>query len=170
MQSERLLFTRRVTSVIKVVEILLTKMSKEAINAQTKSPNKRTALHNAAKNGDTMMVKMLIPAIERETIDAIDGAGWTALMHAARNGNTEIVRILLPKMSQGAIDMTDESKVTALHLSGREGNIEIVQMILSKMSHNVITLKNMFGRSIFDYPGMGSLTYVDSHGETRFTG
>jgi ankyrin repeat protein len=154
---------------IAVVEILLEKMSPAAINAAAGSPCRRTALHNAAANGDVAMIEMLLPVMTKETIDATDGAGWTALMHAAGDGRDRIVELLLPKMSQPAIDTHDKSRVTALHLAGGEGHMKIVKMLLGAMSHDEIRIRNIFGKHISDYPGMGNLTYVNHLGETRFT-
>ncbi|CZR53498.1 uncharacterized protein PAC_03377 [Phialocephala subalpina] len=90
----------------------------------------RTALLQAASDGDANMVRLLL---ERDDINlnATDNSGWTALTSAAFWGKTEVVRVLLER---GGVkqDVTDNEGRTALIHAARRGDEEMVRLLLPK--------------------------------------
>ncbi|XP_037415303.1 ankyrin repeat domain-containing protein 27-like isoform X2 [Triticum dicoccoides] len=83
-----------------------------AVAASVRDANKRTALHFAAREGQTKLCKFLIEQL-RLPVDPKDDDGETPLIHTARQGRQETVEYLLGR----GVDPSVASNMgaTALH-------------------------------------------------------
>ena len=85
-----------------------------------------TALHNAALNGHTEIVKILVDA--KADVDIQNIYGYTALSYAALNGHTEIVKILVD--AKADVDIQNFLGNTALSHAALNGYTEIVKILV----------------------------------------
>ncbi|XP_041976210.1 ankyrin-3-like [Aricia agestis] len=88
----------------------------------------RTALHYAAEQGHTGIVKILIDSGCK--IDVPAGDGLTALHIAAMRNHYEIVKHLLVAGSN--VNYKTHEKMTSLHFAASRGFLEIVKVLVSK--------------------------------------
>lgn len=93
----------------------------------------RTALHEAAEQGDSVVAKALLDAGAR--VDPRCRRKVTPLMLASRRGHADVVRLLL-RAGAGEIDRQgDETspvewRSTALHHAARGGDVDVVSTLL----------------------------------------
>ena len=85
-----------------------------------------TALHFAAMNGHSNVVKLLLEAGADK--DAVDRDWMTPLHWAARIGDLESVKLLLEAGANK--NATNEYFVTALHYAAKFGHLEVVKLLL----------------------------------------
>lgn len=85
-----------------------------------------TALHLAAEEGHTVVVKALIKA--GADTDARDRLQKTALHDAARNGHLEVVETLIKAGSDPSVKSTDGS--TPMHYAAMKGHYEVSRALL----------------------------------------
>ena len=85
-----------------------------------------TALHRAARAGDTETVRTLLDA--GADVNARSVVGDTALHRAARAGDAEVVRTLLDAGAD--VHAQDKNDNTSLHEAVRAGDAEVVQVLL----------------------------------------
>lgn len=94
-----------------------------------KDANDRTALHFAAREGQTEVCKYLLEEMKHD-VNVKDADGETPLIHAARQGHTTTVSYLLEHGADPAI--SSDLGATALHHAAGVGNIELIKLLLSK--------------------------------------
>ncbi|XP_055309018.1 phosphatidylinositol 4-phosphate 5-kinase type-1 alpha-like, partial [Sitodiplosis mosellana] len=82
----------------------------------------RRKLHNAAKDGDLDVVKMLIT--KGAKIDTIDSLMQTPLHYAAAKGHTNVVDLLIKKGAN--LNFENHIKETPLHLATENGSWSVV--------------------------------------------
>src|SRR5580698_1123559 len=100
-----------------VVEILLDH------GAQASATNKGlTALHLAARGGETRIAKLLIA--HGADVNARDDGGSTPIEEAAWRGETAMVRLLIEKGADAGI-ANPQNGVTPLHAAAVKGQIEV---------------------------------------------
>ncbi|WP_342270032.1 ankyrin repeat domain-containing protein [Rickettsia endosymbiont of Orchestes rusci] len=87
----------------KVCEMLISKMSDQAINHVTKTYGE-TALTLAAGYGLKKVCEMLIPIMTEQAINQVNSGGSTALTLAAFKGLEKVCEMLISKMSNEAIN------------------------------------------------------------------
>jgi len=111
-----------------------------------------TALHEAAKGGNTTAVAGLLSANPR-SIAARDGFGGTALHVAAAYGQKDVAELLLAK---GAVvnDSTNSLGVTPLHLAAGNDHREVAALLLANGAD--VRARNNFGET--------PLMVADCHG------
>ena len=102
-----------------------------------------TALHEAAKGGNTTAVAGLLSANPR-SIAARDGFGGTALHVAAAYGQKDVAELLLAK---GAVvnDSTNSLGVTPLHLAAGNDHREVAALLLANGAD--VRARNNFGET-----------------------
>jgi ankyrin repeat protein len=127
----------------KIVELLLSNMSPDAINAKDKDEN--TALHLAVNNKDHKMVELLLNKMSPAAINAKNNHGYTALYMAVKNKDPGMVELLLNKMSEIGINAKNNDGHTALHWAIVTKVPEIIGLLLNKMSTEGISAQNLFG-------------------------
>ncbi|CAK1540490.1 unnamed protein product [Leptosia nina] len=87
----------------------------------------RTALHYAAEQGHTEVVKLLLDSGSK--LDLIAGDGLTSLHVSVIKNNIETVKLLLSAGSQ--INYKTHEKMTALHFAASRGYLEIVKLLIN---------------------------------------
>ncbi|XP_021773189.1 ankyrin-1-like [Chenopodium quinoa] len=97
--------------------------------ADVKDANDRTALHFAAREGQTEVCKYLLEELKLD-VNVKDADGETPLVHAARQGHIATVSYLLDHGADPAI--ASDLGATALHHAAGIGNIELMKVLLSK--------------------------------------
>ncbi len=109
----------------KEVEILL----KHGVNLKGLSPNGNTALGEAAKNGNSQIVKLLLDYGFAQKIDHENDQGSTALHLAAEGGHKECVILLLQKGAKRT--KRNHADKTPLALAEQAHHQEVVQLLSS---------------------------------------
>ena len=99
------------------------------------SENKRTALHQAAQNGHTKVVEMLLQ--NGADPDPVDNSGVTPLWLAAQSGHHEIVSMILDRgtAEKKKIDLEAEwgtNERRPIHQAAQGGHLKTVQLLLEK--------------------------------------
>ncbi|KNA13488.1 hypothetical protein SOVF_116460 [Spinacia oleracea] len=97
--------------------------------ADVKDANDRTALHFAAREGQTEVCKYLLEELKLD-VNVKDAEGETPLVHAARQGHIATVNYLLEHGADPAIP--SDLGATALHHAAGIGNLELMKLLLSK--------------------------------------
>lgn len=87
-----------------------------------------TAMHLAAKNGHTDVIKLLLEY--NVNVNAFDRELRTPLMLAARGGNLEATRLLIDNGAD--VDACDEDSCNALDYAAKENHANVVQFLISK--------------------------------------
>jgi ankyrin repeat protein len=88
----------------------------------------QTALHEAARQGNVEIVKLLIDRGADINIITVDRNRGTALHDAALKGNMEIVKMLIEKGSN--VNATNKSGGTVLAKAISSGNKKVVELVL----------------------------------------
>ena len=90
-----------------------------------------TALHWAARNGHTDVVKLLVN--KGAKLDILNKDGNTALHLAARNGRIDVVKLLVDQVGAGLdLNALNSAGETALHLAVRNGRTDVVKLLVDK--------------------------------------
>ncbi|CAG2249794.1 unnamed protein product [Mytilus edulis] len=100
----------------------------QGANINYQNWNGSTALHEAAWNGRTEIVRLLID--RGIDINLPNNDGSTALHKAAWSGQTEIVRLLIDHGIN--INLQNEEGDTALHIASRQSKRQTVKCLLDK--------------------------------------
>ncbi|KAJ9656085.1 hypothetical protein H2201_008657 [Coniosporium apollinis] len=108
-----------------------------------KITNSRTAIVEAARSGDAILVERLLD--KGAAMDSKDNYGWTPLLWAAEEGREAVVKLLLDKgavvdsavvkllLDKGAVvDSVDEYDKTPLSWAAEEGREAMVRLLLDK--------------------------------------
>jgi Ankyrin repeats (3 copies) len=93
-----------------------------------KITNSKTAIVEAAKRGDAILVERLLD--KGAAVDSKDQYGGTALWEAARNGHEAVVKLLLDKGA--AVDSKDEFGQTPLVWAAANGHEAVVKLLQSR--------------------------------------
>lgn len=96
--------------------------------------NRETALHLAARNRSTNVVRVLLGPEVSINVDAQDDDGWTALYGASRNGYDDVVKLLIGRTD--GVDLPDTDGNTALHIAASNGHTAVVGLLLEKANPN----------------------------------
>ncbi|PWU15918.1 MAG: hypothetical protein C5B50_14510 [Verrucomicrobia bacterium] len=114
----------------------LQKLMAEGLDVNTKvrkdNGSQRTALMEAAENGQLEAVQLLIRAGAR--VDEQCGQSWeddqnrTALMHAIEAGDCQIVQALLNAGASASIE--DGDGRTPLHYAAERGDVDLIRMLV----------------------------------------
>ncbi|MBW1800044.1 MAG: ankyrin repeat domain-containing protein [Deltaproteobacteria bacterium] len=86
-------------------------------------------IHDAAKNGDLVKVKVLI-AKDPTLIDAVDESGRTPLHWACRGVHIEIVKFLADR--GGDVNAQDYSAVASLHSAASRGHLKTAKILIDQ--------------------------------------
>ena len=97
-------------------------------DVNAKDSDGATPLHEAALNGNTENVKLLLD--KGADVNAKDTDGWTPLLLAAANGHTETVKLLIDKGAD--VNAKTSNGATPLHWAAFEGNTENVKLLIEK--------------------------------------
>ena len=115
------------------------------VDVQMQDGKGRTALHNAAENGQEFIVEFLL---NREAnIEAQDSDGMTALHLSSREGYGDNVRLLLDRGAD--IQATGQYGRTAVHCSAEAGHRDTVQLLLDRGAE--IQTTDKFGRTALHF-------------------
>lgn len=106
--------------------LLLTAQPSNIANIGATNNRGKTALHLAAENHRTALVKILLE--NGADPHARSDGGWTALHNAADKGHEDVAALLLE--SGARVNATTSSGMTALHWSSRNGHIKVVELLL----------------------------------------
>ncbi|CAH1958287.1 unnamed protein product [Acanthoscelides obtectus] len=87
-----------------------------------------SALHHAALNGHTEIVKLLLEHDASPNI--VDSKGSSPLHLAAWSGNPDIVRLLLSGPAICNVNLTTKDDETALHCAAQYGHTQVVSILL----------------------------------------
>ena len=96
--------------------------------SMTVDPSNTTALHTAAIQGHTEIVRFLLEAGSSLATIARSN-GKTALHSAARNGHVVVVKAILEK-EPGVATRTDKKGQTALHMAAKGQKLEMVEELI----------------------------------------
>ncbi|KAK5658111.1 hypothetical protein OQA88_2667 [Cercophora sp. LCS_1] len=114
-----------------VVNFLLDhKGSKGGVNVEAEwRERERRAIHQAANNGHTGIVRALLS--KGAEVDPWDVDGATPLWNAAQKGHSEVVRMLLEAGADANVALHD-SGYKVIHAAAQSGNIEVVRALLER--------------------------------------
>lgn len=118
---------------IDAVEILLNSAN---IDVTVADDNKDTPLHEAALNGFTKIVKLILDKMKSDGIVSLDLPNdeyHTPLHLACREGHTEVVKLILQYGFDQRMQLAtaqDNEQSTPLHLACESGNDDIVRVLL----------------------------------------
>lgn len=101
--------------------------------------NSRTAIVEAAKSGDAILVKRLLD--KGAAVDSKDNDGRTPLYRAACHGHEEVAKLLLDRGA--AVDLTDYNGESPLLQAARNGHVEVVKLLLDRGAD--IDLEDRYG-------------------------
>ena len=87
-----------------------------------------TELHNAARDGDTRSIRLLVP--RGALVDRIGSQEVTPLGFAAANGHINAIDLLLNLGAQ--IDHSDIAGISPLHYAAGAGQVDVVLRLLDK--------------------------------------
>ena len=90
-------------------------------------PGGLSALHVAAKNGQELVCKLLLPVTH---IDVRDRNGKTPLHLCAKYNQVTTLKLLIKKGAN--INALDDQKNTPLHISIKKNNLEVTKVLISK--------------------------------------
>ncbi len=121
--------------------------------------NSNTALHLAAANDHTNVVKLLLD--HGSFINAKGLNGQTALHRASSDGHFSTVECLV--LRGASVDQQDAYGFTPLHLASYDGHIEIVPLLLKSGAH--VSIKDKEGRTARDVAGYGC--YAEEESEIK---
>lgn len=140
---------RNVCEYTKICELLIEKMTPEAVNAVTTgfANGGRTALIMAACKESTKICKLLIPKMSNKAINAVDNNGHTALYAAASEGMEEVCGLLISIMDPVAINAIDKDRQTALHMATFRGLEGVCASLIPKMSKDAISTISKYGNT-----------------------
>jgi ankyrin repeat protein len=122
-----------------------------------------TALHPAARNGHTEVVKVLLDAAGDNAWTLLtmrDKDNETALHIAAGYGYTEAVKVLLEAAGDNTwtlLTMRDRDNKTALHIAARKGRAEVVKVLLDAAGNNTwtfLTTQNEYNNTALHYAAL----------------
>ena len=74
------------------------------LNYQDATASMNTALHMAAANGHSEVVKLLLKQGDRVKLDLLNETGNTALHYAALNGKKDVVELLIESKASAKIN------------------------------------------------------------------
>ncbi len=120
----------------KVCEMLILKMTEQAINHIDNNGNTALILAATSKRFDKVC-EMLIPKMSEHAINHSDKDNDTALTLAAYKGFDKVCEMLIPKMLEHAINHSDNNGNTALTLATSKGLEKACEMLIPKMSEQV---------------------------------
>jgi ankyrin repeat protein len=97
----------------------------QGVDANSRNPAGRSALHLAAFNGNEMTVLTLLSA--GADVNLVDGKGGTALMDAAAFGHLDVVEVLI----QAGVDVNVKDKAgnTAMDYANKGGFTPIIKRL-----------------------------------------
>ncbi|KAL9131206.1 MAG: hypothetical protein Q9217_000808 [Psora testacea] len=98
----------------------------------------QSALHQAARSGDSEMVKTLIT--HSANINAITKDSVTPLSIAAEDGHKDIVKVFLN--AKADVNIPSSCSRHAIHQAAEEGHVEIVKMLLPYVKNIDVTDEN----------------------------
>lgn len=116
--------------------------AKADINAV--DPKGRSALMQAAANGSTPALKILLS--EKANIDLQAKNGWTALMYAAGSGKADALQVLVD--AKAAINLQEASGYNALMIACLHGHVEAVKVLLA--AHPDLKATAGDGKTVYD--------------------
>jgi ankyrin repeat protein len=111
-----------------LANLLLTGRDKFNANIGATNMRGKTALHLAAENNRTAIVKLLLD--NKADPAARSDGGWTALHNAADKGHEEIVKLILEKTRN--VNAETSSGMTALHWAAQNGHTGMVKLLLQQ--------------------------------------
>ena len=98
-----------------------------------------TTLHEAARSGNSKLVKMLIDA--KSVVDSKDSHGTTPLHIAATNGYVRVVKELVK--ADAAIDARDNFGVTPLHVAAKNGHKKAIKVLVQ--ANALVDTEDVYG-------------------------
>ena len=107
-------------------EVLVSQLIEMGAVVDWKDQKGKTALHQAARNGNTTVVTCLLDS--GWSLEAKTRSGNTPLRLAAWHGHLETAKRLLLRGAN--IDTQDNYKWTPLHYASRDGHTDLVQLLL----------------------------------------
>lgn len=132
---------------IRIAEMLINKMSDEAINSVNKKYGE-SALTYAIREDLDVVTKILIKRMASDTLNITDNKGKnTLLMMAAYKGSEEITGMLLDKMSDEVINSCDIFGNTALTFAVYKNHGKVAKMLIEGMNEEAIKAVNIQGYS-----------------------
>jgi ankyrin repeat protein len=111
-----------------VKEILQQKIEVDAIDST--DPEKNTALHLAAENGQLNVVRFLLNKGADPMKTRQDENGRNAFHLSAGNGHTDIVALILERAKSLDINKTGKLGMTALYRAATNGHMATVRLLL----------------------------------------
>lgn len=109
-----------------VARALLSGPGKPLANIHAFNDRGKTALHFAAENNHSEMVRLLLR--NNALIEAVSDGNWTAFLIAAKRGHAKTVDALLS--SEAKVNARTSSGMTALHWAADLGHLDVVKRIL----------------------------------------
>jgi ankyrin repeat protein len=102
----------------------------------------RTALHQAAANGNTALIKLLLSC--NADVNARNASGETPLHLAARFGHIDSVRDLVAAHAR-VNELTIHTKATPLMSAAEMGQTSVIRLLMASGANK--TIKDAFGKT-----------------------
>lgn len=102
----------------------------QRFNVNFKDAENRTKLHNASREGDVAVAKIVMENERFTELSAEDNYGQTALHLAAYHGVKEIVLSLLRNLKFGPVNAKDKKGWTAVHCAASMGHYDVLVALM----------------------------------------
>ncbi len=133
---------------MQLFKVLLDLMSDKAIN---RIGDGWTAFHFAVLTGNTEIVKILLPKISNELINAPTTLGASVLHSAARSNYIEIAKMFLSRISTSTFSCVDELNKSPLHYAAEVGNFDIIKLLLPYVPYEILITSDNKGKTVLSY-------------------
>jgi serine/threonine-protein phosphatase 6 regulatory ankyrin repeat subunit B len=112
-------------------------------------PLRKTALHEAARKGDNLIVPMLIKKMNSESVNLLSGEAISALCYACYNGHSKTAEILIDAGAKIKLEFGDK-EWSPLHIATFHGHRDTVEIICKRLPQaiHLLTPKNLSAISI----------------------
>jgi ankyrin repeat protein len=112
-------------------------------------PLRKTALHEAARRGDNVIIAMLIKKMNIQSLNLLSGEAFSALCYACLNGHSKTAEILINAGAEVTLECEDQTW-NPLNVAIFYGHIETAKIICQRFPQaiNLLTEKNFSTVSI----------------------
>lgn len=132
-------------------EIFLESLESNQLFLSMETKDGMTPLHYAAKNGNGLMVRLLLDKGASATICTADVNGKTPLHYATEGGHEAVVQSLLKHSVLATICAADNNGLRPLHYAAHSGKKSIVRLLLDKGASTTVCTTDVNGMAALHY-------------------